>query len=797
MTIKAFPYDSQVERYEVDGTPVYDRAIDSSIYRELFLKYFTEGVFPNPSTSFQVMANSTQGALVKTGFALIRGVSISMDEDYTIKFDNADSQDRIDRVILRHDDTISVRYPSIKVLKGTPAGSPQPPEITRDETIWDMVLADVLIKANSSAVVQENITDRRLDSDLCGIVTSAIKFVDTSTLYQQIQSDLTSFKTIEESNFKEWSEEQEAAFTKWFEAIKEQFGDDAAGSLQLQINEEKARNDKQDAEDDKIKMAMCAGYLPNTGTEYDGLSSDYGIEVAGIKGRTERLTSNGYQLFDSSKIASKSVGGAILTNNGDGSFGIYNSDSITQEKTLSERFQTEYKADSSIIRKGILKLAVTETCPRFYVNVGYKINGIDKTIQLSYKSPYTNITDEVLDNLGNIYIGFVGGKGDTIKQGNIKPMLYYDGDGTWEPYTGGKPAPSPEYPLEIKSFYRPTFISNGANLFDASKIPMKTINGATITNNGDGSFTVSGSGRMTANGFNTATLNHEYCKKILRPGKIKAVLDTETFPLFYVQINSGDKYFQIGQNRLEFEIPESWMKDITMTYGFYGNTSEDIKPGTVRPMFTQTDCEEWTPFNHSEKETDLELRSLPNGVCDEIVDGYLIRRVGITVFDGSSDEDWVLQTDYESNFPYHYQFSIAEPKLKNGGSTFCDKAVRLETFPTMGNDLTIATGNKLNLYIPRTYLSDKRVEDFKEWLESNQLTILYELATPTRTKIDKISLDSFYPYTSAWNDSEVKAEIDWHTNTYRGTQVFYGIEEPTEEVKKKMKEGDIYVKIEE
>lgn len=264
--LTAFPYDSEVIRYESDGMPVYDRAITSKEYRNLFLKYFTEGVFPNPSDNFQIVENSSQGALVKKGYANVRGVLIELKQDTPITFEQADSLDRIDRVVLRHNDTKSVRYADVVILKGSPSNSPQAPNITRDETIWDIVLADVRIRKNSSNVTQAQITDRRLDSELCGIVAGTIKEVDTTTLYNQIQSDLSQFK-----------ENEQTEFLEWFEKIKGQLGEDQAGNLQLQVNELDARTDT-------LEEAMYTGDIIQTGSQYSGGASDYGIEVLRIEG---------------------------------------------------------------------------------------------------------------------------------------------------------------------------------------------------------------------------------------------------------------------------------------------------------------------------------------------------------------------------------------------------------------------------------------------------------------------------------------------------------------------------------
>lgn len=125
MAIVAFPYDSEL----TDGK--YDRAINSATYRKLLSKYFTTGVFPNPSTQFQVYATTGLNLTVKAGSANIEGVFVQMDTDQTITIETASSQPRIDRVVLKHDDSKEVRAVTLEVKKGTPSSNPQAPELER------------------------------------------------------------------------------------------------------------------------------------------------------------------------------------------------------------------------------------------------------------------------------------------------------------------------------------------------------------------------------------------------------------------------------------------------------------------------------------------------------------------------------------------------------------------------------------------------------------------------------------------------------------------------------------------
>lgn len=55
---------------------------------------------------------------------------------------------------------------------------------------------------------------------------------------------------------------------------------------------------------------------------------------------------------------------------------------------------------------------------------------------------------------------------------------------TYEPYTGGQPSPSPDYPQEIKSVVNPTIKICGKNLFDSKKFPI-ILNRGIDTNTGN------------------------------------------------------------------------------------------------------------------------------------------------------------------------------------------------------------------------------------------------------------------------------------------------------------------------
>ncbi|WP_459606182.1 hypothetical protein, partial [Enterobacter hormaechei] len=62
--------------------------------------------------------------------------------------------------------------------------------------------------------------------------------------------------------------------------------------------------------------------------------------------------------------------------------------------------------------------------------------------------------------------------------------------------------------------------TQGYQLFDASKLPTKSQGGAIVTNNGDGSFTISGSGTLTSDFSNLYAYSHDETIKLLKAGNI-------------------------------------------------------------------------------------------------------------------------------------------------------------------------------------------------------------------------------------------------------------------------------------
>ena len=188
-----------------------------------------------------------------------------------------------------------------------------------------------------------------------------------------------------------------------------------------------------------------------------------GLEIAG---KSEQVVTTGAQLLDLSAV-SKSAGGAVI-NTADGGY------QISGTGALTEAFSASYQLDylKNHLKPGNLILKSELTMPKLYVRIW---DGSTVLAEMQGNST-KQITQEMINNENmRVECFLYGSAGSIITPGTYHPMLYQDGDGTWEPYTGGRPSPSPEYPQEIVSTDVTAVTVTGANLL----IPQ-------ISNNGTG-----------------------------------------------------------------------------------------------------------------------------------------------------------------------------------------------------------------------------------------------------------------------------------------------------------------------
>ncbi len=198
-----------------------DRVYDADSFAEWLDHFFTTGVFEG---ELFTTANSSMDISVSSGYANVKGKVRLFETDTTLAIEPANAlYPRIDNVVVERNNTN--REITLKVVTGTYSGStPTAAEPTRTEAIYQLVIARVLVNAGATQITQANITDTRMDSDLCGYVTGTVDEIDYSQISAQFASYLQQFQ-----------EENLDAFNTWFETIKGILGKDEAAKLLAMI----------------------------------------------------------------------------------------------------------------------------------------------------------------------------------------------------------------------------------------------------------------------------------------------------------------------------------------------------------------------------------------------------------------------------------------------------------------------------------------------------------------------------------------------------------------------------------
>ncbi|NJP37930.1 hypothetical protein [Alkalicoccus luteus] len=129
-----------------------------------------------------ISTNNSMTVTVEEGAAFLEGYDYENTSELDLTHDSADSsQDRIDRIVIRLDRRIEYRDIRAFVKKGSPASTPSPPSLTRDDYIWEISVAQVRILAGKSFIESSEITDERGNYEVCGRVGLAREVNDQIT----------------------------------------------------------------------------------------------------------------------------------------------------------------------------------------------------------------------------------------------------------------------------------------------------------------------------------------------------------------------------------------------------------------------------------------------------------------------------------------------------------------------------------------------------------------------------------------------------------------------------------------
>lgn len=192
----------------------YDRTYSSADVAAYFASFIGNGVYANPANQLKVSpANGKMAVSVAPGKAWINGYFYELSDsakELAIATGDANNP-RIDKVVCSLN--LSNRLIELKVIQGAASANPQPPAHSREDEVFDLVLAEVAVAAGAVELSAEDITDKRPDNTVCGFVTGVVEQIDTTGLFSQY----------------------DAEFNSWFEGIQGILDKDTAGNLANQI----------------------------------------------------------------------------------------------------------------------------------------------------------------------------------------------------------------------------------------------------------------------------------------------------------------------------------------------------------------------------------------------------------------------------------------------------------------------------------------------------------------------------------------------------------------------------------
>lgn len=201
-----------------DGQIIYDRSYKADIFREYFYSFVGNGVFAEAGNALAVIAKTPEDmqVIVRSGKAWTEGAFYYNDDDLVLSFQPSDNTlNRIDAVVVRCDYVGRRVYAT--VVQGTPATTPAHYTPVRNTDVFELLLAEVYIPFASLNIKQQNITDFRAVSDVCGWVTGYLQSIDSDSFFEAYRASFTEFMEDSNATFEEF----EAITKAWFNSVKD------------------------------------------------------------------------------------------------------------------------------------------------------------------------------------------------------------------------------------------------------------------------------------------------------------------------------------------------------------------------------------------------------------------------------------------------------------------------------------------------------------------------------------------------------------------------------------------------
>lgn len=685
--------------------------------------------------------------------------------------------------------TISVNYQNANGIKDRHLVTNKSVSGDHIEFSWTVGRTATKYKGDTKFIVcmrltgAEGVIEKEFNTTLATMTVLEGLEVDDPVIEQEEKDIIAQLLQIVDDKSKEAVQAVTAEGTKQIKAVQ-------AAAQEIAADREQIKTNKADITD--LRQTKAGAIINSAKGERIAVGDSAGAFFEGLKlfGKSEQVQTKGYQLFDASKLKSASAGGATVANNGDGSFTISGSGNLTSAYNYS--YVSTHEEMIKLLKVGKLYHAKSSiTGPQFVVAIyNMQTSQIVKSLYAIEQTRSMDITSEDLENENYVLnYRFIGTSGDAIKPGTVKPMIYQDGDGTWEPYTGGKPSPSMEYKQDPESSGDSGNIGIGvcsANLYSEGNVSIGDV---------------------------------KYTDFISWTGK------SEVFVSFYAKTNSVDgslniaiDYYdankaKLGGNGWSYQCGNTFAKySVSFTGIGAAGTNKNVDLRDVRffkarfrignSATTHIDYKdivisdsEGVEFTGYQPPQILSL-STPNGlpglpvdsggnytdsngqqwICDEMdfKRGKYIQRVRKVTFNGS--EAWTLETNQDATAKL-FNTRVNDASKVPGIKLLCDGFLGTAAYQTYLKNMECTVYQDTSGNYPNEnwlYFRDdscNAVSDFKAKISNSNITAIYPLKTPIETDILEETMTAYrklytnYPSTVIQNDSGAGMEVEYVADT--------------------------------
>ena len=394
------------------------------------------------------------------------------------------------------------------------------------------------------------------------------------------------------------------------------------------------------------------------------------------------------------------------------------------------------------------------------------------------------------------YISVQLGLYDALTAPSFIDNIIVSGDGNviYEPYTGGKPSPSPEYPQEIVSVggngsievnvrgknladiygYSANGMDNpeekrvlnneyGTTLNTTEKtdkliVNQEILDGAIADNYTSGYFCIGINRKFEVNKYYIITFRINVIRNPLSISEVlvafngitfsraKVIGDKVTVKAEYKELGKR-QYVEVRNNGMSVELSDFMITEVGETDDYVPYTEQTVQlhhilnaipvaSGTSGITYTDADGQAW--------------------IADEIdfARGKYVQRVWKGVFDGSSDEEWSVNTNYF--------FCKKLPSNMSSREGFSNQYA--------GDKIRIGNRNEAIIIFDADYF-ENNLSNWKVHLASNPLVVMTYLDTPIETDLTQEQLQAYKSLTTfkqtsiISNDAGAQMEVEYACDT--------------------------------